>query len=341
MCVEYADGDRRNGEAAVVDLEELMPAEKKEDDEAFLCEVCWHYFINEMTQGEVAKMLGVTRLRVNQAISQAKATGLVRVEITSPFLARHELQASLRKRFGLTSAIVSPANRTEYDAHIAVGAALASLMVERLNADSWNSVGVSWGATLQNAIVKLPKMTHANLDVISMIGGTTTGSSFNAFSIASGFAEKLGASYSLFAAPLYLSQGSDIADFFAQEVFDNHLKKLGCLDAAILVAGDLSSRSYLISNALPSDVQPETLRERGAVGDVLGRFLDKDGNTIEHSLNNRTIGVDLDALMDVPEIILAAAGPYKVPIIRAAIRRGIVNTLVTDDVTAELLLKED
>ncbi|MHA7774721.1 sugar-binding transcriptional regulator [Roseibium sp. M-1] len=317
-----------------------MPAEKREDDEAFLCEVCWHYFVNELTQADVARLLGVTRLRVNQAISQAKATGIVRIEITSPFLARHELQEALQRRFGLTGASVVPANRAEYDAHIAVGAALASYMVERLKEDSWNSVGVSWGATLQNAILKLPKMELPELDIISMIGGTTTGSSFNAFSVASGFAEKLGANYSLFAAPLYLSERSDVQNFFAQEVFEDHLTKLERLDAAILVAGDVSSRSYLVSSALPSDVSIADLEACGAVGDVLGRFLDKDGNVVEHNLNQRTVGLDLDDLKKVPEIILAAAGPYKVPIIRAAIRRGIVNTLITDDVTAELLLKE-
>jgi len=318
-----------------------MPADKNEGEEAFLCEVCWHYFVNELTQAEVARLLGVTRLRVNQAIAQAKATGIVRIEISSPFLARHELQVSLQKRFGLSNANVVPANRSEYDAHIAVGTALAGYMAERLNDDSWNSVGVSWGATLQNAIAKLPKMFLPELDIISMIGGTTTGSSFNAFSVASGFAQKLGANYSLFAAPLYLSRQSDVADFFAQEVFEDHLAKLDRLDAAILVAGDVSERSYLVSSALPSDVSADDMTACGAVGDVLGRFLDKDGNTVEHSLNQRTVGMQLEALKKVPEIVLAAAGPYKVPIIRAAIRRGLVTTLITDDVTAELLLEDD
>jgi DNA-binding transcriptional regulator LsrR (DeoR family) len=71
---------------------------------------------------------------------------------------------------------------------------------------------------------------------------------------------------------------------------------------------------------------------------VLGRFLDADGNLVPHPLNQRTVGVDLDALQSIPERILAAAGPHKVGIIRAAARRGIVDTLVTDDMTAELLI---
>jgi DNA-binding transcriptional regulator LsrR (DeoR family) len=183
-------------------------------------------------------------------------------------------------------------------------------------------------------------MATDDLEIISMIGGTTHGGSFNAFSIASGFAERLGARYSLFAAPIYLSQGSSRAEFLAQDIFREHMQKLHSLDAAVLVAGDISSRSYMISTGLPADVSPEALLEAGAVGDVLGRFLDKDGNEISHPLNQRTIGIDLEALKKVPEIILAAAGPHKVDIIRAAIRRGLVHVLITDDVTAELLLEE-
>ena len=315
-----------------------MPFERHEEDEEFLCEVCWQYFVNELTQAEVARILGVTRLRVNQAIRQARASGMVRVDIDSPFRARSGLQDELCREFEIETACVAPANPVQYDYHQPCGAALAAYLGDRLKAENWNVIGVSWGMTLQCAIRKLPTMNLSDLEVISMIGGTTSGAAFNAFGIASGFAERLGAKYSLFAAPIYLSRGSNRGDFLAQDIFGDHLNKLDKLDVAILVAGDLSSRSYLISTGLPKDVSAQDLRKNGAVGDVLGRFLRKDGNDIPHGLTQRTIGIELEALKNVPERILAAAGPHKVDIIRAAIRRGLVTALVTDDVTAELLL---
>ena len=81
------------------------------------------------------------------------------------------------------------------------------------------------------------------------------------------------------------------------------------------------------------------LASAGAVGDILGRFLDADGNDVPHPLNARTLGMDLDALIAVPEKILAAAGRHKVRIIRAAARRRLFDILITDDVTAELLVE--
>ncbi|TYC63453.1 transcriptional regulator [Rhodobacterales bacterium] len=317
-----------------------MSAEKQDESEAFLCEVCWHYFVNELTQAEVARLLGVTRLRVNQAISQAKASGLVRVEITSPFLACTQMQRDLCELYDLNAAFVVPGNTETYDYHLPTGTALATYLTDQLKRKNWKSIGVSWGATLQCAIRKLPKMALTDLEIISMIGGTTHGGSFNAFSIASGFAERLGATYSLFAAPIYLSHGASRTDFLAQDIYADHMRKLSSLDAAVLVAGDISEKSYMVSTGLPADVSTDVLLAEGAVGDVLGRFLDRDGNDIPHPLNQRTIGIDLEALKQVPEIILAAAGPHKLDIIRAAIRRGLVHVLITDDVTARLLLEE-
>lgn len=95
----------------------------------------------------------------------------------------------------------------------------------------------------------------------------------------------------------------------------------------------------MVKYGLPRDVTMQELRDAGAVGDVLGRFLDAEGNEIDHPLNARTVGVNLNALADIPNKILTAAGKHKVPIIRAAIKRGLVDTLVTDDLTAELLLE--
>ena len=316
-----------------------MPREALEDSEAFVSEVCWHYYVNEMTQAEIAQALGVTRLRVNQAIQKAKSLGMVKVRIESPFLSRIELQERLRKGLGIQKALVTPANRDAYNYHVPVGAALASYLIASLKSNDWKRIGVSWGMTLQSAIDRLPRQEQPELEIVSMIGGTFTGASFNSFGIASGFAERLGAKYSLVAAPIYLSGEFDRDLFLSQGPFREHFRKCRDLDAALLVAGDISSRSYLISTGLPSEVRPEELASAGAVGDVLGRFLDRDGRDVPHELNDRTIGVELETLQAVPEKILAAAGPHKVGIIGAAARRGLVDTLITDDLTAELLLK--
>jgi len=317
-----------------------MVVEALDETDAFVSEVCWHYYVNEMTQAQVAGLLGVTRLRVNQAIQKAKALGMVKIRVESPFLARFELQEKLQQQLGIPKALVVPARRDVTDYHGPAGAALADYIVERLRTRPWKKIGVSWGMTLQSAINRLPRLPDPDLEVVSMIGGTNAGASFNAFGIASGFAERFSARYSLLAAPIFLSEGVDRDLFLAQESFEEHFGKFASIDVGLLVAGDISPRSYLISMGLPRGITCEDLLAAGAVGDLLGRFLGKDGEDIDLPLGRRTIGMDLAMLERVPEKVLAAAGAHKVGIIRAVARRRLLDTLITDDVTAELLLEE-
>lgn len=315
-----------------------MPKDAQSDSDAFIAEVCWHYYINEMTQAEIAEVMGVTRLRVNQAIQRAKQTGMVKVQIESPFLPRLDLQDALKQRFGLDGAYVAPANPRAYDYHRPVGAALADYLTASLKTKNWKKIGVSWGMTLQAAITRMTEQSYPEIEVLSMIGGTSQGARFNSFGIASGFAERLGAKYSLLAAPVFLSDGVDLDLFLSQALFQTHIAKFRELDAAILTASNLSERSYLISTGLPDEISTADLTQAGAIGDVVGRFLDTDGNSVSNALEGRTIGIELEVLRAIPDRILAAAGHHKVEIIVAALKRGLANTLITDDVTAPLLL---
>lgn len=308
------------------------------DADGFAAEVCWHYYVNELTQAEIAKMLGVTRLRVNQAIQRARASGMVRIEIEAEHLPQLDLQDRLLKRYGLKRVEVAPSRPGSDDYHKPTGAALASLISSRLRAGGWQRIGVSWGMTLKAAIDRMPLHDLPRVEVISMIGGTNRGEKFNAFGIASGLAERLSARYSLLPAPIFLAPQVDRAAFLSQSIFTEHLDKLTRLDAAILTCSDISERSYLIRTGLPKGMDAGELIAAGAIGDVVGRFLDNEGQVVATTLDDCTIGIELAVLRTVPERILAAAGRHKVAIIRAVLRAGFANVLVTDDATAELLL---
>lgn len=315
-----------------------MPRDAQDDSDAFISEVCWHYFINEMTQAEVAALMGVTRLRVNQAIQKARARGMVRIQIDSPFLPRLRMQQELCEHLGIGEALVAPANRSAYDYHSSVGAALAEHLGAIMPEAGWKRLGVSWGVTIERAIRRMPQTEAQGLEVVSMLGGTTRGATFNAFAVASALAERMGAQYSLLTAPVFLSQNVDREAFLAQQIFEEHFAKFETLDAAILTCSDISPRSFLIANGLPSEVSAEDLTAAGAIGDVLGTFLDQGGQPIDHPIAGRTIGVSIETVARTPVKILAAAGAHKAGIIRAAARARLIDTLITDDLTAELLL---
>ena len=70
------------------------------------------------------------------------------------------------------------------------------------------------------------------------------------------------------------------------------------------------------------------------------RFIDADGNAVVSGLDELVIGVTLDQLKSAKRRVGVAGGNSKYEAVRAAVRGGWVNTLVTDIVTAERLLAE-
>ena len=105
-----------------------------------------------------------------------------------------------------------------------------------------------------------------------------------------------------------------------------------------MAVGDLSDRSLLMRDGLPSDVTIDQLRAAGGVGDVLGTVIDAEGRPVDHPINERIVGMGFADLARIPDVIAAAGGAHKVPVIRALLRHGVVDTFVTDEGTARTLL---
>ncbi len=307
-------------------------------EERFLAQVAWAYYVEGLTQERVADKLGVTRLRVNKAISDAHKRGLVRITFNTAFAACAELEAALRARFNLKQAYVAPAPIETRDIQTIVGAALGNLLSEVLADPSVRLFGMSWGGTLNIATRFVAAMERPDLEVISVMGGLTQGSDLNSFEITTRLADLLGAQHSYFTAPLYAGSRESRDTIMQLDVFRDVLEKLRSVHAMAMAAGDLSKRSLLMRDGLPGDVTMEELIAMGGVGDVLGTVIDADGRALDHPINERVIGIGLDDLHRIPNVILAAGGAHKVAVNRAVLARGVVDTFVTDEATARALL---
>ena len=164
------------------------------------------------------------------------------------------------------------------------------------------------------------------------MGGLTHGLEINTFEIARELARRLGAECQYLAAPIYAGSPRSRDTILAQDVFQEAFERIAQNDIALLSTGDLSDRSLLIRYGLPKDVTPDDLAARGAVGDVLGQFFDRDGRPVDHPLNRRAIALPLEALSRIPTVVLVvgrgqqdgrdrrrAPGPAR---LRADLRRG-------------------
>lgn len=304
-----------------------------EDDEASV-RAAWLYYMEGLTQDRVAARLGTTRLRVNRLLSEARASGLVGITINSRLASCLEMEADLKRVCGLKEAVIVPTPDDPDLLPALLGRAAGEFLSRHLEHHRVRGIGVGWGATLREAIRFVRPGQHDALNVNSMMGGLTRGLEINTFETASALAARLGASCTYLAAPLYAGSRQSRDLLVAQDVFQESFAGMAANDVALLSVGDLSQRSLLIRYGLPRDVTVASLKRAGAVGDILGRFLDAAGRPVAHAVNQRAISAPLDLLAKIATVIVASGGENKAPIIAAVLRARLASVLVCDEKTA-------
>jgi len=309
-------------------------------EEQLLVRLAWACEVEGLTQAEAAERFGITRLRVNKALAEARRRGILRVSVDSVFAAAAEREWELERKFRLLRAIVVPTPEEAGSVTTLVAAGLGAHLSELLQDQKLTRFGMSWGNTLNLATRYMQPLNRPDLEIVSIMGGLSRGSDVNGFEITTRLADLCNAEHSFFVAPLFASSAKSQAIFMAQDIIGEMLEKIRSCGAVALATGDLQS-SLLVRDALPKGMSGADLIAKGGVGDITGHVLDAEGNLIDHEINRCVVGLPLDDLAKINNVILAAGGLHKAPIIRAALRRGFVDTLVTDEATAARLLVED
>ena len=104
------------------------------------------------------------------------------------------------------------------------------------------------------------------------------------------------------------------------------------------LSGGLPSHVYSAGYLEPSDV--DLLSREGVVGDVCTVFLRADGSYEDIAINARATGPTPAELRRIGRRVCAVAGDAKVAPLRAALAAGVVTDLVTDELTAEALMRQ-
>lgn len=301
--------------------------------------VAWLYYMEGLTQDRIATQLGLTRLRVNRILGEARASGLVSIKINSRLAGCLEVEDELRRTCGLREAVIVPTPEEPGLIPVLLGRAAGEYLSRHLETQRVRGIGVGWGATLRETIRFVRPGQWPELNVNSMMGGLTRGLEINTFETASALAARLGAQCSYLAAPLYAGSAKSRDTIVSQDVFKEAFGQMAANDLALLSVGDLSARSLLVRYGLPKDVPVTSLRKARAVGDIIGQFLDRDGKPVAHALNQRVVAPSLAELARIPTVVVASGGENKAPIIAAVLRAKLVSVLVCDEKTARAALR--
>ena len=301
----------------------------------------YYFYEKEYSYSDIAKMLGISRVTLNRLMNEAKAEGLVKIEIIDSKNLKHLLllEDKLKTRYRLFDVKLVDVTDFNADTLFSRLASEGAKYVEQ-RIQSGMKIGVCWGNTLSSMLGYLNRNASVtDLEVYSLLGGSCSEASFQPALLAQSLlALYSGRAYTI-NAPFVCHSSLLCKEIRREPEIARILDICPSLDLALVGIGQYPDRDRLEKSYyhFPDSVIDELLAAK-AVGDICGNFYDIRGNICQTDLSNRIVSVSLDSLKTCRNVTAVAGGPDKVNSIRGALNGGYIHTLITDVKTAEQIL---
>jgi len=308
------------------------------DDRVLMAKVADLYYLRTLTQQQIAVRLGLSRPTVSRLLTRARATGIVRIEVTQPEGTHQRLEHELEEGFGLREAIVIP-GRSESPTvtRRALGQATAEYLDRAFKGGE--RVGISWGTTLKAVVDSVRPRALATV-VVPLVGGLGQAApEIHANELARRLAELHGGRVHLLHAPAIVARRSVREALLSDERIGHVLELARRVDVALIGIGALVPSSTLIESGYISAAEMAAVRRQGAVGDICTRAFSSDGVPLVGDVATRILAIDLEDLARIPLVIGVAGGLEKADAILGALAGGLVDVLVTDSIAARAVLR--
>ncbi len=297
--------------------------------------VARRYYLEDASKVEIAKEYGLSRFQVARLLDIARAVGIVKVTICAPGVIDVDLSSRLKCAYNLQHAVVI---RTVDDDVAAcrqdLGQAAAALMAEIVTPDDVLGLAGSRSVSAMTSslthlapapVVQLtgvlarPDVHDSSRDLVRRVGRTFGGPAY------------------YFYAPTVVPDAAAADSLRRAPEVARTMKKISSVTKAVVGIGLWAPSQSTIYDAAEEEVRDE-LRRRGVCGEVAGVLVDIAGHQVDSELAARMLCPRLDQLRAIPEVIALAYNTSRSPAVEAAIRGGLVNSLVTHASLARRLL---
>lgn len=299
--------------------------------------VARRYYIDNRQKSEIADEFGISRFKVARLLDEARASGIVRIYVDMPSDVDLPLSERLARKFGIRRAIVVRTADEDADSNASItGSAAAEYLASIVGPD--DVLGISWGRSLTYAVDAVGPLLSA--DIVQLVGGVRDGEmDISGVELVRRLSEKSGGRAFPLHAPLLVRTAAMAKDLREDPSLAEVIGRFSTLTVAAIGIGSWHPPKSSLFNEFNSDEREELLA-LGAAADVCAIVLDSEGKRILSPAVERAVGISLAELHRVPEVIAIAGGREKVAAIAAVLKSGVVNTLITDSLSASLLLED-
>jgi len=297
-----------------------------------------------LTHQDTAAALGISRVKVTRLLKQARQAGIVKITVVADVSPFAELEERLAEAGGLREAIIVPVAGESGAARSMLARGAASYL-ERVMRD-----GIVVAVGLSRTIAEMPRWlsnarpTRASFVSLAgalRVGGQGSGQgSGNPYQATDALALAFGGTAEHLHAPVVVRSQAVAEELRSDPAIAQTLERAAQADMAFVGAGGREDRIDFNQGLCITAAEWANLLDCGMVGDIGGRFFDRNGLQIRNEVNGRVIALDLDDFVKIPVRVIAAAGSSKVEAIAAALRGGLATVLVTDVDTAHALMRD-
>lgn len=300
--------------------------------------VCYLYYERGLTQQEIAKTLGINRLRVSRILRQARSDGTVTVSINFRGFFP-EMEAALRiVHRGVQFVISDPLDGSFEEARHSIAATAAEYLNAALSPNERIAIGC--GRTLRET-ADLMSAHLPDALFIPLIGGQQgLGLDVHANSIAERMAEQTGAQARRVFSPALAANNDERNILAGTPSIAATLDEASAAHTCLFSVEDPTRPDSTLSLAgYHTEEDLDALRAENAVCDVLSiMFLNSKGERCGQGISDRSVSITPEQFRAIPRKVCLAGGRTKHTAIAMALKLNLVDVLITDAETATSLL---
>ncbi len=294
------------------------------------------YYVDDATKLDIATEFGLSRFKVARLLEEAKRRGLVRIEI-APSSGDPERSERLRRALGLRRAVVaSDAGGRETDTvRRAVGRLSARQLTELAGRDS--IVGISSSRALIAMGEEIESLGNSTVVQLNGVLSSQT-DDVGPVELVRDIAAKSSGRSRVFYAPFVTPTAASARDLRRDPTIHWAMAAFSRLDIAVVSVGLWDAGGSGLYDSLTKK-ECEELVQAGAIGEVCGIVVDRDGAQVTSAATERVLGISYEELRCVPEVIAVVyTGNNRAPVIRALAEGKVITSIVTSAEIADEIL---
>lgn len=303
----------------------------------FLVSITHMYYVKNMSQQEIANAMNVSRVKISRSLKKAKEQGIIKfvIDYRGTFI---QLEDQIRTKYRLKEVVIVE-NQLDDTATKQVQQAGAQYLKENIKSN--DTIAVGWGHTLKGLSNYMHTFNTDNLTFTPIIGGHSIDySQIHSSTIASEMAVVVGGDSLSINAPALVSSLEEKQTIMHNQSITSVIEKTASSNFAIFSLGNpLFSSSSIHKVNYFSDRDLLKLQNNNVICDFVSiDFLNPEGERQCIDISNRTIGLNIEDLLNIPTKICLVSNKEKQLSVLAALKAQYIDVLIIDKSTADFLV---